>query len=104
MGVFYEYGVSEVKQDKYTEQCQRKNCNGEHDNHWCHDFIEPFAAWFHEGYLTGFDSSAETLLRHLKMKRFALAQLALDGAIRDKDQGQRDDIGKQWHGDAVDEA
>jgi len=38
------------------------------------------------------------------MERFALVQLAFDGAIRDKDQGQRDDIGKQGHGDAVDEA
>lgn len=44
MRVFYEYGVSKVKQDQNTEQAQRENCDGEHDDHWCHDFVEPFTA------------------------------------------------------------
>jgi len=94
MGVSYEYGVSKKEQDKYAEQAQRENCDGENDNHWSHDFVEPFAARFHKGYLTASESSTEALIRHLHVKRFALVQFVFDGAICYKDQGQRDDVGK----------
>ena len=86
MGVFLEYGVIKVKQANYTEQAQRENCDSENDNHWSHDFVESLAACFHGAHLTAFESSTETLIRHLHMKRFALAQLAFDGVIRHKDQ------------------
>ena len=86
MGVFLEYGVIKVKQDNHTEQAQRENCDSENNNHWSHDFVEPFAACFHYAHLTAYRSSTETSIRHLHMKRFALVQLAFDGAIRHKDQ------------------
>ncbi|KAJ7394468.1 hypothetical protein OS493_000279 [Desmophyllum pertusum] len=48
------------------------------------------------------EASTGTVARHLQMERVALAQLAFDGAIRHKDQGQWYDICKQEHRDAVD--
>ena len=94
MGVFLEHGVIKVEQTNYSEQAHRENCDGENNNHWGHNLVEPFAAWSRDAHWTVFESSTDIVISHFQEKWFAPVQLAFDGVISHEDQEQRNDIGE----------